>query len=73
LRDDILLPQQLHWLVQAVSASSAMFTMKATTISPTQRFCSLLHMGGIEADSASISVVRWDTAHDVYKVVQDSL
>ncbi len=73
VRDEILLPQQVHWLVQAVSAKSTTFTLKATTIPLTQRFCSLLHSAGIKAGAASISAVRWDTANDVYKIVQDSL
>ena len=73
VRDDILLPQQLHWLLQSVAARSPMFTLKATTIPLTQRFCSLLHVGGIAQGAASISAMRWDTARNVYKVVQDGL
>jgi hypothetical protein len=73
IRDDILMPQQLNWLVQAMLAKAPIFTLKATTIPTTQRFCSLLHKGGIESGAASISAVRWDTARKVYRVVQDNL
>lgn len=73
IRDDILMPQQLNWLVQAMLAKAPIFTLKATTIPTTQRFCSLLHKGGIESGAASISAVRWDTGRKVYRVVQDNL
>jgi hypothetical protein len=73
IRDDILMPQQMNWLVQAVLAKAPVFTLKAATIPTTQRFCSLLHKGGIESGAASICAVRWDTARKVYRVVQDNL
>ena len=73
MRDAALLPQQLHWLLRAVSAQTAMFTLKAATIPLTQRFCSLLYMGGVDSGATSVSAMRWDTACEVYKIVQDSL
>ena len=73
IRDDVLMPQQMNWLVQAVLAKAPVFTLKAATIPTTQRFCSLLHKGGIESGAASICAVRWDTARKVYRVVQDNL
>lgn len=73
VRDDILLPQQLHWLVEAVSCNSAMFTIKAVTIPLTQRFCALLHLSGVAAEASAISAVRWDQRQEVYKIVTESL
>ena len=73
MRDDIILPQQMHWLLRAVSASSASFTVKAATLPITQRFSAILHMGGVEAGAASVSAMRWDSSRDVFKVVQESL
>ncbi len=73
MRDDVLLPQQMHWLLQAVSANSKTFTVKATTLPTTQRFSAILHMGGVEAGAASISAMRWDSNRNIYKVVQETL
>jgi hypothetical protein len=73
VRSDILLPQQVHWLMQSVSAQSDVFTLKAATIPLTQRFCSLLHVCGVAKGSTSVSAMRWDTSRNIYKVVQDSL
>ena len=67
------MPQQVHWLVQAVSATSVAFTVKATTVPLTQRFCAVLHAGGVQVGAVAASAVRWDTARDVYKVVSDTL
>ena len=73
IRDEVLMPQQVNWLVQAVSANSASFMLNAATVPLTQRFCALLHVGGVEAGTVASSAVRWDTAREVYKVVHDSL
>jgi len=67
------MPQQVHWLVQAVSASAVTFTLKAATVPLTQRFCALLHVGGVKAGAVAVSAVRWDTVREVYKIVSDNL